>query len=103
MGRYDYKDITPLEAEASGLHASYIHKPSFLIPITTLFDHTSHMAGGSIPTGVGSTLICLCLTLVTIVTSSRAVTHVAIDTVLWCVRVCVRDHAVIKNHDSQAS
>jgi len=42
----------------------------------------TYMASGSIPTGVVSALICLCLTLVTIVTSSRAVTHVAIDLVL---------------------
>jgi len=83
MGRYDYEDndyTTPLKAEASGLHASYTSP----LPVTNnhiTFDHTSHMAGGSIPTGVGSTLVCLCLTLVAIVTSSRAVTHVAIDTV----------------------
>ena len=42
----------------------------------------TYMAGGSIPTGVVSALICLCLTLIAIVTSSRAVTHVAIDLVL---------------------
>ena len=40
------------------------------------------MAGGSIPTGVGSTLICFCLTTVTIVTSPCTVTPVAIDKIL---------------------
>ena len=40
------------------------------------------MAGGSVPTGVGSTLVCFCLTTVTIVTSPCTVTPVAIDKIL---------------------
>ena len=40
------------------------------------------MAGGSVPTGVGSTLICFCLTTITIVTSPCTVTPVAIDKIL---------------------
>lgn len=40
------------------------------------------MAGGSVPTGVGSTLVCFCLTTITIVTSPTTVTPVAIDKIL---------------------
>ena len=42
----------------------------------------SHMASGSVPAGVGSTLVCFCLATITIVTSPSAVTHVAIDKIL---------------------
>ena len=40
------------------------------------------MASSSIPAGVGSTLVCFCLTAITIVTSPSTVTHVSIDKIL---------------------
>ena len=40
------------------------------------------MASGSVPAGVGSTLVCFCLATITIVTSPSTVTHVAIDEIL---------------------
>ena len=42
----------------------------------------SHMASGSVPAGVGSTLVCFCLATITVVTSPSTVTHVTIDKIL---------------------
>ena len=70
-----------LEETYAILH-SQAYTPAPPTPIHASSCILSHMASGSVPAGVGSTLVCFCLATITIVTSPSAVTHVAIDKIL---------------------
>ena len=72
-----------LEETNTILHSlAYTHWSPGAAPIHASSCILSHMASGSVPAGVGSTLVCFCLAAITIVTSPSTVTHVAIDKIL---------------------
>ena len=73
-----------LEETNTILHSlAYTHWSPGPVPIHASSCILSHMASGSVPAGVGSTLVCFCLAAITIVTSPSTVTHVAIDKILY--------------------